>query len=81
LELNVTIDTTTTYSGTVSWFGGHGKSYGFIQPDGGGPSMFVHISAVGRAGLRELNEGDRLKYTVEVDERSGKACATNLKLI
>lgn len=77
----MTIDTTTTYSGTVSWFGGNGKSYGFIQPDGGGPSMFVHISAVGAAGLRDLKEGDRLQYSVEIDQRSGKQHAANLKLI
>jgi CspA family cold shock protein len=43
--------------------------------------VFVHISAVGAAGLRGLNAGDRLEYSVEVDKRSGKPCAVNLKLI
>jgi CspA family cold shock protein len=77
----VTIDATKTYSGVVKWFGGHGKSYGFIEPDGGGENVFVHISAVGAAGLRDLTEGDRLQYSVEVDQRNGRQHATNLKLI
>jgi cold shock protein len=82
LELNtVTIDTTKTYSGVVSWFGGNGKHYGFIEPDGGGPNVFVHISAVGHAGLKDIKQGDRLEYSIEVDERSGKPCAAGLKLI
>jgi CspA family cold shock protein len=50
-------DTTTT-TGTVTWFGTGGKNYGFIQPDDGGPQMFCHISAVGAAGLRGLEQGD-----------------------
>jgi cold shock CspA family protein len=43
--------------------------------------MFVHVTAVGKAGLRDLNAGDRLEYTIEIDERSKRPCAANLKLI
>jgi cold shock protein len=74
-------DTTTKHAGTVAWFGGNGKHYGFIQPDGGGENVFVHISAVGQAGLKDLKEGDRLQFAIEVDERNGRQHATNLKLI
>jgi cold shock protein len=78
LELSKVTDTTT---GTVTWFGTGGKNYGFIQPDGGGPQMFCHYSAVGTAGLRGLEQGDRVEYSVEIDKRSDKPCAANLKLI
>jgi cold shock protein len=74
-------DTATKHFGTVAWFGGNGKNYGFIEPDDGSKEIFVHISAAGAAGLRGLNAGDRLTYTVEVDERSKRPCATNLRLI
>ena len=62
-------------SGTVKWFNGQ-KGYGFIQPDDGGKDVFVHISAVERAGLGGLNEGQKLKYDVQMDR--GKAAAVNL---
>ena len=62
-------------SGTVKWFNGQ-KGYGFIQPDDGGKDVFVHISAVERAGLGALNEGQKLKYDVQMDR--GKAAAVNL---
>jgi CspA family cold shock protein len=65
-------------SGVVKWFN-PAKGFGFIQPDGGGGDVFVHISAVERAGLRGLDEGQRVSYEIEQDRRSGKASATNLR--
>ena len=63
-------------TGTVKWFNGT-KGFGFIQPDDGGKDVFVHISAVERAGLNGLNEGQKITYDV-VSER-GKEAAANLK--
>ena len=63
-------------TGTVKWFNAT-KGFGFIQPDSGGKYVFVHISAVERAGLNGLNEGQKISYDV-VNER-GKDAATNLK--
>lgn len=65
-------------SGTVKWFN-ETKGYGFITPDGGGNDVFVHISAVERAGLRSLNEGQKVSYELVADKRSGKQSADNLK--
>ena len=65
--------------GVVKWFNPT-KGFGFIQPDEGGGDVFVHISAVERAGLRGLNEGQRVSYEIEQDRRSGKASATNLRV-
>ena len=65
-------------TGTVKWFNTT-KGFGFIQPDGGGQDVFVHISAVQRAGLRELLEGQKISYEVVADKRSGKSSAENLK--
>ncbi len=64
--------------GTVKWFNGT-KGYGFIQPEAGGADVFVHISAVERAGLAGLKDGQKLSYDV-VTER-GKSSAANLKLL
>ncbi len=64
-------------SGTVKWFNGT-KGYGFIQPDSGGKDVFVHISAVERAGLRGLNEGQKIEY--EIVSNRGKESAENLKV-
>jgi CspA family cold shock protein len=64
-------------SGTVKWFNSQ-KGFGFIQPSDGGNDVFVHISAVERAGLSALNEGQNVSYDV-VNER-GKSAASNLKL-
>ena len=65
-------------TGTVKWFNTT-KGYGFIQPDDGGNDVFVHISAVERAGLRGLNEGQKVNYALEQDRRSGKMAAGNLQ--
>src|SRR5438094_482213 len=55
-------------TGTVKWFN-ETKGYGFIQPDDGGKDVFVHISAVERAGMRSLNEGQKVSYELETDRR------------
>jgi CspA family cold shock protein len=65
-------------SGTVKWFNST-KGFGFIQPDEGGPDVFVHISAVERAGLGSLNEGQKVSYELERDQRSGKTSAGQLQ--
>ena len=64
-------------TGTVKWFNPT-KGYGFIQPQGGGKDVFVHISAVERAGLSTLNEGQTIQY--EVASNRGKESAENLKV-
>lgn len=66
-------------TGTVKWFNPT-KGFGFIQPDGGGPDVFVHISAVERAGLRDLPDGQKVSFDVVVDTRRGKSSAENLQL-
>jgi CspA family cold shock protein len=70
-------ETTTMPTGTVKWFNPT-KGYGFIQPQGGGKDVFVHISAVERAGLSSLNEGQTIQY--EVVSNRGKESAENLKV-
>ena len=67
-------------SGTVKWFNAT-KGFGFIQPDSGGPDAFVHISAVERAGLRDLREGDKVSYELVADRKSGKQSADQLKVL
>ncbi|CAN2533935.1 MAG TPA: cold-shock protein [Methylosinus sp.] len=67
-------------NGTVKWFNSQ-KGFGFIQPDDGGSDVFVHISAVERAGLRDLNEGQKLSYEITQDRRSGKSSADQLKAL
>ena len=66
-------------TGTVKWFNDQ-KGYGFIQPDQGGKDVFVHISAVERAGLGTLREGQKVSYEVVPDRRSGKSSADNLRV-
>ena len=65
-------------SGTVKWFNAT-KGFGFIQPDNGGKDVFVHISAVERAGLNGLNEGQKISYELEKDPRNGKTSAGQLQ--
>ena len=67
-------------TGSVKWFNAT-KGFGFIQPDAGGPDVFVHISAVERAGMHNLNEGQKIAYDIVADKRSGKSSADNLKPI
>ncbi|MCJ2049210.1 cold-shock protein [Methylobacterium sp. J-070] len=64
--------------GTVKWFNDT-KGFGFIQPDDGGKDVFVHISAVERAGMRNLVEGQKISYEMESDRRTGKQSAGNLQ--
>ncbi len=66
-------------SGVVKWFNPT-KGFGFIQPSDGGADIFVHISAVERAGLRGLQDGQPISYDLERDRKTGKASATNLKV-
>ena len=67
-------------TGTVKWFNSQ-KGFGFIAPDGGGNDAFVHISAVERAGLGELREGQKVGYELVSDRKSGKMSADNLKVM
>lgn len=66
-------------TGTVKWFN-ETKGYGFIQPDTGGKDVFVHISAVERAGLRGLSEGQKVSYEIQSDRKTGKEAAVDLKV-
>ena len=66
-------------TGTVKWFNAT-KGYGFIEPEGGGKDAFVHISAVERAGLNTLNEGQKVSFDLQAG-RNGKTAAENLKVI
>jgi CspA family cold shock protein len=65
-------------SGTVKWFNAQ-KGFGFIQPATGGPDVFVHISAVERAGMSGLNEGQKVSFEIVADRRTGKSSADQLK--
>jgi cold shock protein len=67
-------------TGTVKWFNAT-KGFGFIQPDNGGPDVFVHISAVERAGLQTLNEGQKIQFELVRDNKSGKNSAGNLQAV
>lgn len=64
--------------GTVKFFNAT-KGFGFIQPDNGGPDVFVHVSAIERAGLGTLSEGQKVSFDVVKDNRSGKSAADNLR--
>ena len=65
-------------TGTVKFFNSQ-KGFGFIQPQDGGKDVFVHISAVERAGMRTLVEGQKVSFDIEADRRSGKSAAANLQ--
>jgi CspA family cold shock protein len=67
-------------TGTVKWFNA-AKGFGFIQPDNGGKDAFVHISAIERAGLSTLSEGQKVEFELVTDRRSGKQSADNLKAV
>ncbi len=67
-------------NGTVKWFN-QTKGFGFIAPDNGGTDVFVHISAVERAGLNGLNDGQKISYEEETDPKKGKTSAVNLKAL
>lgn len=67
-------------NGVVKWFNGQ-KGFGFIQPDDGGADVFVHISAVERAGMGSLHEGQKLSFELERDQRSGKNSAGQLQAV
>ena len=65
-------------TGIVKWFNAQ-KGFGFIQPTSGGPDVFVHISAVERAGMSGLNEGQKISYEIVTDRRNGKSSADRLQ--
>ncbi|MFC2253915.1 cold-shock protein [Labrys portucalensis] len=67
-------------TGTVKWFNSQ-KGYGFIAPEDGSRDIFVHISAVERAGMSDLREGQKVSFDVVTDSRSGKASADNLQIV
>ena len=67
-------------TGTVKFFNAQ-KGFGFIVQDGGGPDVFVHISAVERAGMSNLNEGQKLSFDIEADRKNGKSAAANLQTV
>lgn len=64
--------------GTVKWFNSI-KGFGFIQPEGGGKDVFVHVSAVERAGMGGLDEGQKIAFDVERDRKTGREAATALR--
>lgn len=66
--------------GTVKWFNSQ-KGFGFIQPEDGGKDVFVHVSAVERAGIGSLNEGQQIAFDVVADRRTGKSSADNLRAV
>jgi cold shock protein len=66
--------------GTVKWFNNQ-KGFGFIAPEEGSKDVFVHISAVERAGMSTLNEGQKVSFDVVTDRRTGKAAADNLRAL
>jgi CspA family cold shock protein len=67
-------------TGTVKWFNSD-KGYGFIAPDNGGPDVFVHVSAVQRAGLNGLSDGQKVSFEITQDRRSGKSSADDLRTL
>jgi CspA family cold shock protein len=66
--------------GTVKWYNAE-KGFGFIQPDDGGKDAFVHVSAIERAGMTGLREGQKISYEMVSDKRSGKMSADKLKAV
>src|SRR5690606_32383894 len=76
--IDVSTKDETMNTGIVKWFNNQ-KGFGFIQPENGGNDVFVHISAVERAGMHTLNEGQKVSYDLVADRRSGKSAAENLR--
>jgi len=68
------------FKGTVKWFNAQ-KGFGFIAPDNGGSDAFVHISAVERAGISDLREGQKVRFELISDRRTGKMAAEKLELL
>ena len=66
-------------TGVVKWYNSQ-KGYGFIQPDNGGKDVFVHVSALERAGLHGLVEGQKVSFEIQTDRRTGKSSAVNLQM-
>jgi len=66
--------------GTIKWFDSQ-KGFGFIEPENGGKDVFVHISAVERAGMTTLNEGQKVSFDITADGRTGKSSAENLRAV
>lgn len=67
-------------TGTVKFFNSQ-KGFGFIEQEGGGPDVFVHVSAVEQAGMRGLVEGQKLTFDIEVNRKNGKSAAANLQTV
>ena len=65
-------------TGTVKWFNDE-KGYGFIAPDAGGKDVFVHATALERAGIRSLRDGQKVSFEIQTDQRTGKQSAGNLQ--
>jgi len=78
--LHFSLKGNTMTKGTVKWFNSQ-KGFGFIQPEGGGPDVFVHISAVERSGLHGLNEGQQISFEIVADRRTGKSAADRLQVV
>jgi CspA family cold shock protein len=78
VEANIIRKEVAMRTGTVKFFNST-KGFGFIQPDDGGPDVFVHVSAVESAGMGTIAEGQKLSFDVVVDGRSGKSAAANLQ--
>jgi CspA family cold shock protein len=75
----INLGDTSVPTGTVKWFNS-AKGFGFIQPDDGGPDVFVHISSVERSGLSNLAEGQKVSFEVQADRKTGKNTAVNLRV-
>jgi cold shock protein len=78
LEYANTKGRTSMNKGTVKWFNSQ-KGFGFIEPEGGNKDVFVHISAVERAGMSTLDEGQKVTFDIVADRRTGKSAADNLR--
>ncbi|MBU6448216.1 MAG: cold shock domain-containing protein [Rhodospirillales bacterium] len=76
IQDNISADNSASFTGIVKWFN-PGKGYGFIAPDHGGNDIFVHISAVQHAGLRKLNEGERVRFVLQ--QREGRIAAIGIE--